>query len=256
MYNFDKMFSDFIVSKGHVHEDEFNEAYEEWLHKRIDKFGCSPAEILDKMTDAEMVAELKEECENDCPSFTVMENLEKRAPIELLTPLLYEENQTLVYCAAELLRNLDKIPLDAFVDIMTETDDDELFELIVAALKDVPDKVREKLLKISYGADMRIKTVIAEILCEGGRDERVFKLLSELFASGDNIPLYATYLARYGDERAAAMLYRALDNARYGDYIEIRNAIEALGGVVDDEYRDFSEDPDYIKIKENRNGRK
>ncbi len=255
MYNFDKMFSDFIKSKGHVHEDELNEVYEEWLSAKDDKLGRSPSEILDEMTDAQLIAELEEECESADPSLTVMENLEKRAPVQLLIPLLYEDNETLVYCAAELLRNLDKAPLDIFADMLTETNDEELFELLIATLKEDPDAVREKLLRKAENADMRIKTVIGEILAEGGRDERVFGLLSELFASGDNLPLYSGYLARYGDERAAAMLYRALDSARYGDYIEIRNAIEVLGGVVDDSYRDFSEDPDYIRLKEKKDGK-
>ncbi len=248
MYDFDKMFSDFIKSKGHVHEEDFNEVYEEWLNKET-SFGMTPSEILNKMTDAQLIAELREECAVDSPSLTVMENIEKRAPIELLIPLLNESNHTLVYCAAELLRNLEAAPLEIFADLLDKTDDEELFELLIAALKENPDSVREKLLGKAANADMRIKTVIGEILAEGGRDERVFKLLSELFASGDNLPLYSSYLARYGDERAAAMLYRALDNARYGDYIEIRNAIEALGGIVDD-YKDFSADLDYITIKE------
>ena len=44
------------------------------------------------------------------------------------------------------------------------------------------------------------------------------------------------------------MLYRALDNCNYAEYIEIKNAIERLGGIVDDA-RDFSDDPTYILIK-------
>ena len=45
------------------------------------------------------------------------------------------------------------------------------------------------------------------------------------------------------------MLYRALDTASYADYIEIRNAIESLGGVVDDQLRDFTDDEEYKAIK-------
>lgn len=253
MYDFDKLFTDFIRSKGHVHEDEIDEVYNEWYDSYSDSLGSSPREVVDKMTDSELIAELKEECLCGSPSLTVMENVEKRAPIDLLKGLLYEDDNTLVYCAAELLRNLDKAPLDVFADMLASTEDEELFELIISALKENPDSVRDTLLEIAESADYRIKTVVAEILIEGGKDERVYKLLTELFASGDNLPLYASYFARYGDERAATILYRALNTASYADYIEIRNAIEALGGIVYDD-KDFSSDPEYLLLKEKKNG--
>lgn len=248
MYDFDKLFSQYILTKGHVHEDELNEVYNEWFNKHSEALGGSPAEVISKMTDAQLIAELQEECLVGSPSLTVMENIEKRSPVNLLKPLLYEDNETLVYCAAEILRNLDKAPLDIFADMLPITEDAELFELIISVLKDSPDIVKEKLFELAETADVRIKTVIAEILIEGSRDDRTFKLLTELFALGDNLPLYASYFARYGDERAAAILYRALDSAPYADYIEIRNAIEAIGGIVD-ETKDFSSDPDFISMR-------
>lgn len=253
MYDFDKLFSAFVLKKGHVHEDELGEIYEEWLGTFCKELGKSPREVLDGMNNMQLVKELREECENGSPSLTVMENIEKRAPISLLLPLLYEDNETLVYCAAELLYNLDKAPLDIFAELLPTVKDEELFELMVSALKENPDSVKERLYEIASGDDMRLKTVVGEILAEGGRDERTFKLLSELFASGDNIPLYAGYLARYGDEMAVSMLYRALETASYADYIEIRNAIESLGGIVSEE-RDFSADPEYNILKEHKSG--
>ena len=181
-----------------------------------------------------------------------MENIEKREPRELLEKLLFDDDGNVVYCAAELLQNIGNPPLELFVELL-DTEDDELFELLVSALKEDPDCVREALLNKAEVSG-KTKTAVAEILACGGKDERVFTLLTELFASGDNVPLYAGYLARYGDERAAAQLYRALDTAGYADYIEIRNAIESLGGVVD-EYRDFSSDPEYIALKEKKYGK-
>ncbi|MCH5163643.1 MAG: hypothetical protein J1F36_01355 [Clostridiales bacterium] len=254
MYDFDRLFTKYIRGKGHVHEDELDEVYLEWLNKYSEDLGAAPIEVLNNMSDSELIAELKEECFTGAPSLTIMENVEKRAPVQLLIPLLYEDDVTLVYCAAEILRNLDKAPLDIFADMLIRTDDSDLFELIISALKFDPDSVRDRLLEIAENSDMRIKTVVAEILSEGSRDERVYKLLTELFASGDNLPLYSSYFVRYGDERAVGILYRALDSAAYADYIEIRNAIEALGGIVD-ENKDFSSDPDYIYIKESGSGK-
>lgn len=253
MYDFDKLFSDYILSKGHIHEDELDEVYNEWYNKKIAALKASPAQLVAAMSDGELINELKEECLVGSPSLTVMENVEKRAPVELIVSLLYEDNATLVYCAAEILKNLGKAPLDIFAEMLPTAFDSDLFELIIAALKENPDCVRDKLLDLAKSSDVNIKTVIAEILSCGSKDDRVFDLLTELFAQGDNLALYASYFARYGDDRAAAMLYRALGSASYVDYMEIRNAIEVLGGIVDED-KDFSFDPEYIHIKESGNG--
>lgn len=248
MYDFDRLFSDFIKSKGHVHEDEIAKVYSEWYNAYSDALGTSPREIVEGMTDAQLVSELRDECEVSSPSLTVMENLESRAPVKLLTSLLYDDDENVAYCAAEILTIIDKAPLSDFVELLPSAEG-ELLELIVTALKERPDEIKEQLYSLADTADRPLKTVLVEILAEGSKDERTYKLLSELLASGDNMPLYANYCVRYGDERIVAMLYRALETAGYADYIEIRNAIEALGGIVDDE-RDFSADPEYILLKE------
>ncbi len=255
MYDFNKLFSDYVLSKGHVHEDELNEVYEQWYARQDASLGTSPKQLIESMSDGELISELKDECSAGAPSLTVMENLEKRAPQEQLTSLLYEDNPTLVYCAAEVLRNIGKAPLEAFAVMLPSAPDDLLDDILVSSLKEDPDSVRDVLLEIAEKADLKTQTVIAEILAEGGKDERVYQLLTKLFASGDNAALYSGYLARYGDERAVAMLYRALATASYADFIEIRNAIEVLGGIVDDD-RDFSSDPEYILIKENGSANK
>ncbi|MBE5731194.1 MAG: hypothetical protein E7350_04525 [Clostridiales bacterium] len=255
MYEFNKLFSDYVLAIGHVHEEELGEVYERWYNEYCDSLMDSPRGIISSMSDGELAQELSEECYVDAPSLTVMEALQNRENERVLVPLLYEGNSTLAYCAAELLRNINKIPAEAFAQLLTQTDDSELFELLVESLKENPDGARDVLLELFEDAHDHVKMAIAEILSCGGRDERVYNLLVGLFASGDNLALYASYLARYGDERCAPMLYRALSSAPYAEYIEIRNAIESLGGIVDEE-RDFSSDPDYIYIKENPNVQK
>ena len=90
--------------------------------------------------------------------------------------------------------------------------------------------------------------MIAEVLVNAKRDDRTLRLLEELFAQGDNVPFYAGLMGKYGDERASAMLYRALDTCNYMEYVEIKNAIERMGGVVEDS-RDFTDDPYYRAMK-------
>lgn len=249
MYGFDKLFGKYIQSKGHIHEDEFASAYDTWYNLFDNELNDSPKNVIEKMSDEQLISELREECSLGSPSYAVMDALERRSPEKLLTALLYDENKDVVYCAAELLSNADKTTVEAFVNLLARTDDDELFELIVTELKYKANAAKNFLFDIEKDADLRLKSAIAEILVCSDKDERTFSLLKELFASGENLPLCCGLFAAYGDERAAAMLYRALDTASYADYIEIRNAIESLGGVVDDQLRDFTDDEEYKAIK-------
>ena len=97
-------------------------------------------------------------------------------------------------------------------------------------------------------ADERQRAYFAEILLCAPKDERTYKLLADLFESCRDIPLYAGYLGKYGDERAAEVLYKKLETCNYPDYIEVRNAIERLGGYVPDT-RDFTDDEDFLQLK-------
>ena len=76
--------------------------------------------------------------------------------------------------------------------------------------------------------------------------EQVFELTVKLFESEKRRrALFAGYLGRLGDERALPALLKAAgeQNLPYLDYIEIRNAIERLGGELPD--REFHDDPGY-----------
>ncbi len=62
--------------------------------------------------------------------------------------------------------------------------------------------------------------------------------------------MFAGYLAKLGDDRALEALMEAARDPQisYLTYIEIRNAIEALGGVCPE--REFEEDPEYEALRD------
>ena len=74
----------------------------------------------------------------------------------------------------------------------------------------------------------------------------MYKALLDAFLGADDAdaPLYAGYLASYGDERALPSLLSAIEREDIGYVLfqELKFAIEALGGEYDKE-RDFSNDP-------------
>ena len=66
----------------------------------------------------------------------------------------------------------------------------------------------------------------------------------------DRRALFASYLAKYGDDRALPALRRAAEDphVNYLDFVEISSAIEALGGERPAE-REFAGDPYYESLK-------
>ena len=66
----------------------------------------------------------------------------------------------------------------------------------------------------------------------------------------DRRALFASYLAKFGDDRALPALMEAAqdDRTNYLDYVEIVSAIEELGGERPPE-REFNGDPYYESLK-------
>ena len=95
------------------------------------------------------------------------------------------------------------------------------------------------------------KARLSEILSSvKEKEDAVFDaLIAEFVKNKENIPLYASFLARYGDERAIPFLAATADgDVNYADFEELRFAIEALGGEYKGK-KDFSADKIYKKIK-------
>lgn len=143
-----------------------------------------------------------------------------------------------------------KIPKERYMEFAFCDYPDSVGELATEFLCEIADEVRSAVIEQYESASDRAKERIAEILSRAGKDDGAFNvLLSEFIKHGENLPLYAGYLARYGDERALPYLTAAAENEKisYADYEELRFAIESLGGEC--KPRDFSADKTYKKIK-------
>ena len=95
------------------------------------------------------------------------------------------------------------------------------------------------------------KEALLDVLSNFPGNEQVFQLAMRLFRENpERRALFAGYLGKLGDERALEPLMQAAqdDRVRYLDYIELRNAIEELGGVAPE--REFDDDdPDYAALQ-------
>lgn len=114
------------------------------------------------------------------------------------------------------------------------------------------ESVVEPILATLSGAGQTGRDIFADVLSNYPGDERIYELMIERFVTRDERrALFASYLAKLGDERAIPMLKEAAQSPdiNYLDYVEVVNAIEALGGERPPE-REFSGDPYYESLRQ------
>ena len=264
MFDFDKSFEEYVIKWYDAHrdqtenadelEDKMPELYEQWANEPLEVLsGLTPHAFFDNIDAPDLIKLMVSACEGEQnPSSLLLDRIAATPPCAqgLRDLIRTSSNAKAKIIAANLLTEMgEDHPLDVYVRQICDTACDEgLRELGVEVLCENADNVSDLLYNAIPSATHAQKGMIAEVLVNAKRDDRTLRLLEELFAQGDNVPFYAGLMGKYGDERASAMLYRALDTCNYMEYIEIKNAIERMGGVVDDT-RDFSDDPYYGVIK-------
>ncbi len=263
MIDFDQLFTQYmqewVENNSSLTPDEMEERacdlLEEWKNAPSKELGgISPKQYFEKITSPKELVEMLVTSSNEgtSPSVLLLDRIvEIDCSEELRAVVKGEYSAEVKIEAINLLSETGtKHPLEKYVEILANGDEDEgLRELCVEVLCGEADEVASALYNLLPSADYTLKGLIAEILVNAKRDDRTYELLEDLFKNGGNVPLYAGFIGKYGDERAMTYLYKALDDCNYVDFTEIRSAIENLGGTVDDEYRDFSSDPYYKALK-------
>jgi len=155
--------------------------------------------------------------------------------------------------AISLLGELESTaPMQAYIDFIAALEEpDEKGDMCAEALLAMGDVVIEPILSVLDRAEETGRDIFADILSNYPGDDRIFALLMERFAHcDDRRALFASYLAKFGDDRALPVLIEAAqdDAVNYLDYVEIVSAIDALGGERPPE-REFTGDPYYESLK-------
>lgn len=125
-------------------------------------------------------------------------------------------------------------------------DSDELKDNAIESLENMGPEVVQPILDIFDDANKAGQLALLDVLSIYPNTPRIFDIAVRMF---DKYPEYrvllAGYLGKIGDERALPKLIDAAKekDLRYLTFIEIRNAIERLGGICPD--RDFEDDPEY-----------
>ena len=259
LVDFDGLFDEKLTQFMEENKNKYTEKqWEDIIPKLYKKFGdtfvakvkCTPKEYYAKMTETELVQTLREHLASDVPvpEFLCAE-MESRGEAETLAPMLFDDDEAAVSYAINLIGDNPKA-YDAYFKILEENlSTEDVRSDIADIFKMHADEVKERAFSnLEKGI---AKEYMLEILSRvKDKEERIFEVLVSAFLSGENIPMHASYLAAYNDERALSYLLKKIEDQTIGfvEFQELKYAIEALGGEYD-EPRDFTGDKDYIAVE-------
>ncbi len=112
------------------------------------------------------------------------------------------------------------------------------------------EEIVEDMIERMYSVSGDTSSMLMEVLAEYKGNKAIFMGLVSSLYKGEDVALFARLIGKYGDEQGVEVLKIFLDEyePNYNEYMEIRNAIEELGGDID-EKQDFSDDPFYRFLK-------
>ena len=156
-------------------------------------------------------------------------------------------------CAMTLLCEIDSyLPMEMYISMQLERgEDDEMADKALEGLASMGSRAGEAMRAAFPKANDHGREALLSLICDMGCDDGLFTMAMELFeAHPEKAAVLSDYISRLGDERALpALIARAADDdTGYLDYIELRSAIEKLGGDAPE--RDFDEsDPAYEALR-------
>lgn len=265
--NFDKEFERYMMAYVKEHGKEYKnyDAIEAAMPEIYDRFLDTPANWLSNAKPGEYF----EQFDNPKQLVNWMEDyIKQRIPVpdmlmnriselgraaeDALMQLLQKERapREAVMNAMTLLREIESTaPASMYVELQVNRRDgeDELADNALESLSDMEEKAVPAMLEALPRANAAGKVALLTLLSNYPGEETVFETALNMFRMlPDQVAVLADCLAKLGDERALPELKKVAgsEDTPYLDYIELRNAIEALGGECPE--REFdAQDPAY-----------
>ena len=268
IYDFDEKFYDYVRTWMAMHpgmtekqvEESYNEIMLNWLNapaKWLD--GEKPGEYFLRYSEPKDLMKLLEEY--DKRKIGLPEPLYSRvvalgeACVPALTKMVQNTDrpESIRATALAMLRDIgsdDSKPL--YVELVCAgKEGDDLSEMAADILSDGDGAEIEALLERYDAANEQAQSRILGICTNFPGDDRIFNyLVDKLRNRPEQRSLYASFLGKLGDPRAIEPLksFLTLTDITYLDYIELRNAVEELGGDAGEE-RTFYGDPDFEAMR-------
>lgn len=258
-----------VASNGVEEAELINKLHNQWKDLPNEHLnGMTPKQLIDSIPEDELFDFFLACCEGDnYPSDLLFERLVKKPETtdEIYRLLLSQKDTGTLFKLLYSLDYLGNYNIELLLKVSEREDicndvresiADSLAEAIsligakpdAKSLKDI-ELVIQKATLAQKNGDYQTFGYLCDALSHSAyKTDSIFDLLCTYFKTTDELAFGSQMLATYGDERAAAILYPALDDCRYIDFIEVRNAIEQLGGTVG-VHRDFSNDESYLMLK-------
>ncbi len=269
--NFDKEFERYVTAWMRDHAKEYRnydemeaampEVYEAFLDTPVNWLsGAKPGEYFSQFDNPrQLVNWMEDYFKQRIPAPDMLLNRIAELGLsaeEPLMNLLKKEKATreIKMAAITLLREIDSVaPMDYYIGLQAirEEGEDELADNALESLSSMGERAVEAMRKALPLASQDGQEALLTLLSGYPGDEQVFETALSLFkARRDRAAVLADCLGKLGDERALPALkaLAASEETAYLDYIELRSAIEALGGDAPE--RDFdAEDPAYEAMR-------
>lgn len=164
-----------------------------------------------------------------------------------------------------MTNNSDMLQGDNMPDLHEKTKDEMLNMLSLMLDEDKPyqqrldayeylledcEPILEDMIDKIYTLDGDTGKMLMEVLAEYKGNKAIFMGLVSYLYKGEDVALFARLIGAYGDEQGVEVLKTFCENyePNYNEYMELRNAVEELGGDFDLK-QDFSDDPFYRFLK-------
>lgn len=268
--NFDAHFADFTSEWIAAHQGQYRNydemeadiphVYMAFLNTRAKWLGSlTPGSYFTQFEDPKVLVDwLEEYCEEGVPVpellmeqiTTVGRPCEKRL-LELLKNDDARDEARMT--AIGLLREMgSELPKMLYITWQLDrAEKDEMKDNALESLVEMGSQVVQPILQNIRAANPAGQEALLEVLSHFPGTPGVTKLAMKLFEERkDRRAVLAGYLAKLGDDQALPLLMKAAEEPglRYLTFIEIRNAIEELGGVCPE--REFDEDPEYEALRD------
>lgn len=122
----------------------------------------------------------------------------------------------------------------------------EAYEYLLEDCEPIVEDMIEKI----YTLEGETGKMLMEVLAEYKGNKAIFMGLVSYLYKGEDVALFARLIGSYGDEQGIEVIKTFCENyePNYNEYMELRNAVEELGGDFDLK-QDFSDDPFYRFLK-------
>lgn len=241
-------------------EDSYNEIMQAWISQPADWLdGARPDEYFERMGDADALIDLMEGYSAAGvnlpePLYSRIVSLGKACAPRLRNIVSDGARpEALRAEAMGMLRDMGDAGLDPILVAMVcgARERSELSDLAADILSQGDGASVPALLAAFDAAPEYAQDLMLDVLCNFPGDGRIYDaLMRRLRNRPDERALWASRLNKLGDPRAIEPMQRMLrlTDLRYLDYIELRDAVEALGGDAGEE-RAFYGDPDFEALR-------